>query len=650
MAQMLGLFLHLFQQFIGIGICRRLLEILLAKLFQRVCPLARESSNILTITGTDRRDVSTNQTPKHLRNARHEKPVASSPSGRSSSFRDESDIFQDATFNEGPSQPIRPQPVPRRPTPSPRTGGMDKTVWKAIRDANLPRSTATFERNGYAFWRLAAMFVEGLYNVVVRFCKNIAAKASESYLLIVFLFLALLAAGFISTSSGTSADYARGLIFDVQHTINHYIPYSLSHPATIFSPAEISGLERRMSSVESDIKYLKKQVAINKSSIEELKNRLPNYLLLKKKKNGDIEIPLDFWRALKNNIQTDPSLRPAEASAPKASGTSHIAYDWGKFLRQNDQELHAWHAQEFNKEWDNHISQAFKDSVPVSKQEVLQLLEQKLAEYKDEIYEEAKKIARKVYQQVEASSNSKSIGISKDDVKKISRSTFKQLISNQIEALSKVAMGKHTDSSLRRVNHFSPGLGASINPQYTTPTAGKANKSWNKLTFSGNPAPIPHPQVKAISRWEEPGDCWCAVPSEAKGGIQIAVLTPYYIYPDEVVIEHVNTDATLDNRSAPKEMELLVQLDSSVRDRVAEASEATFPDGPPEPFLDDEWVRIAKWTYDANASDNIQVFPVQIPLRDFNAASRDYIVRARSNYGHPSRTCFYRVRLHADLE
>ena len=220
---------------------------------------------------------------------------------------------------------------------------------------------------------------------------------------------------------------------------------------------------------------------------------------------------------------------------------------------------------------------------------------------------------------------------------------------------------------VHKVNYFSTGLGAVIDPWLTSPTKpGKLVHSfeagfvarffgWNTFVLRE-----PYAPVEALGPWQDIGDCWCAPP--AKGKAQLGVILPRHIVPTELVIEHIPRDATLDIGSAPKDVELWVQIhDAQDRDAVENAAFGTFqPDGesPLEArlnhdyfvkALDHTWVRIGKWRYDIFTGENVQTFPVAIHLEDFGVRVNKVAVRVKTNWGDRDYVCLYRLRLHGLL-
>ncbi|KAI9705474.1 MAG: hypothetical protein M1836_006229 [Candelina mexicana] len=206
----------------------------------------------------------------------------------------------------------------------------------------------------------------------------------------------------------------------------------------------------------------------------------------------------------------------------------------------------------------------------------------------------------------------------------------------------------------RMVNFFATGLGAVVDPYYTSPTMYPPS-TWkqdlaNRVFFLGRPNP--NPPVAALEGWEDIGDCWCSAHSKY-GKAQLAVLMPRTIYPTQVTVEHIPATATLDIGAAPREMELWAQIhDEDARGQITRSQDLDseeYQEAIPGISLDPTFVRIASWQYDIHSDSNVQTFPVQVDLRSFGVGVRRVIVRAKSNNGTSEYTCLYRIRMHGEL-
>ena len=168
----------------------------------------------------------------------------------------------------------------------------------------------------------------------------------------------------------------------------------------------------------------------------------------------------------------------------------------------------------------------------------------------------------------------------------------------------------------------------------------------------GNSIPVPNSPDTALMKWEEHGDCWCS-PSNADGfGPSLAVIMGSSIYPEQIVVEHIMSSASLEPGAAPKDMEILAWIpDSELFQAVSKMSDNIFNDDTVEPLRADNFVRIATFTYDIDAQENIQGFQTQLDMKALGAHTNKIIVRSKNNWsdGHVDYTCLYRVRVHGDV-
>ncbi|QVM07905.1 hypothetical protein D8B26_002601 [Coccidioides posadasii str. Silveira] len=256
----------------------------------------------------------------------------------------------------------------------------------------------------------------------------------------------------------------------------------------------------------------------------------------------------------------------------------------------------------------------------------------------------------------------------------------------------------------RKINWFSVGMGAFVDPYLTTKhRSGLLHRGAERAAGMRKT----NPPVAALTRWEEHGDCWCV--NDHTSEIQLAVLLGRPLVPEEVVIEHIQKEATLDPESAPREMELWVEyvarshaaapsttlpgfratgapgrsdqtatsspvstrrpelLESSAEARAAFAGPLSpsqhediistlrmaYPDEPETAYSHDtmlgsSFYRIGKFQYDINGKHNIQKFHLDAVIDLPNIRTKKAVLRVKSNWGSVN-TCVYRVRLHGHM-
>lgn len=261
----------------------------------------------------------------------------------------------------------------------------------------------------------------------------------------------------------------------------------------------------------------------------------------------------------------------------------------------------------------------------------------------------------------------------------------------------------------RRINFLSPGLGTIIEPYLTSPSITEQDtflQSVRRRLAGARPA---QPPITALTSWDDVGDCWCA--AKVSDGSRLATLLGRPIVPEEVVVEHISKDETLDPGAAPRHMELWVQykpqppkdydpsspdhdsphdpipsspsshsplppsaaqtptpLDpdnddyyaslslrafARLRETVLSTLRMVYPDEPEDAYSNDPYFgpyfyRVGKWEYDINASNNVQRFLLDAVIDMPGARVEKVVFRVKSTWGGEN-ACLYRLRLHGHL-
>jgi hypothetical protein len=296
-----------------------------------------------------------------------------------------------------------------------------------------------------------------------------------------------------------------------------------------------------------------------------------------------------------------------------------------------------------------------------SKAEILRIIRQSWEDNQKEIKTEMAGLSRKLEntsRQIQKL-HQEPAGLTANEVKAISEEVVRKVLPHaQIEALARSNLQQTVNYGLTRVNHFSKGTGAVIDPYNTSPNYVFPSqdvyfwKRWSRAMIL-NSIPAPKAPETALTRWEEHGDCWCSPSSSTDGfGTSLGVIMANTIHPDQVVVEHISPSAALEPGAAPREMELFALIDttSDTYNELKVLSESVF--GTDEEIsLPYGWVRIASFTYDKESTQNVQSFPVQLDMKALRASTNKIIVRSKNNWGGEKvgYTCIYRVRLHGEI-
>jgi hypothetical protein len=551
------------------------------------------------------------------------------------SYLSESALYGDATFTE---DVVTTPPRPGRKAARPPTDEADQqdVIEPAMEHLSLWMKLNTFIGRLYEpITSSAGTLATGLFRSFSSIFQSILSRWD---LLVLVLVLVSVGNLFYTSSTGDSLfeDDLQPAGFGISHQIRQWISSSVSSPLSYLNDLDVSNLQGRMSVVENELYSLKKQVGLNKEALEELRSILPEEMYLSKG-NGEADLPPNFWRALTQK-------GPKGSSATKDKSETISRSDWDDFLAQNEAKVKAWQAEVSEDSWAQHLREALKDGgVLVSRADVVEMIKKRWDQseilIKRQIKSEMGNVA-KVFGQAAAITKEEAIDL------------YKELT---VKAFAKTQDSKNVAYyQLQRPNHFSFGLGAVVNPSVTSPTYSfaKVRAWWPKrliLWSAGYGIPTPNPPAEALRRWDEAGDCWCSPAKGAGAGVQLGVLMANDLFPKEVVIEHIPKAATLDSTSAPREMELLAQIDDHKgQGTVGELSEKIFPDFY-ERHLGKEWILIGTWRYDLEEENHVQHFYPQIDLQSLGVSTRQLIVRAKNNQGNSDHTCLYRVRVHGEV-
>jgi hypothetical protein len=465
--------------------------------------------------------------------------------------------------------------------------------------------------------------------------------------------------------------------FDLKETIAEYFPapgYSNNdYGDHFFKPADAKLINKRIGALEEVVNSIEKRISgIVPDTIDQMKKILPDYLAVKKDRYGNLIIPEDFWAALQDKIRADDTLLKERINDPIDVGNGKDTVNhkelakevekaaksaWDKYMKHNANNLQNI----LNAKLTEKFPKLLAENGVATRDEVLELIRANWEDNSEDLSTAFGQLNKKVDSTTKAIEKlQRNPGtMTREEVTTIATDVLKKLIPHaQLEALAKANLKGATQNSLARPNHFSLATGAIVDPVITSPTyIFPGSDVWFPTrwmrAFIGNPVRQPNPARAALTRWEEYGDCWCAASTNSLGfGPSIGVITANNIFPDQIVVEHIPSTATLQPGSAPREMELVAYIgDLETYNAVKTASEGLFPDEAAELEHPYRYVRIATWTYDISG-ESVQSFPVQVDTRALGADANKFIIRAKNNWGVDETvpyTCLYRIKVHGEV-
>lgn len=201
----------------------------------------------------------------------------------------------------------------------------------------------------------------------------------------------------------------------------------------------------------------------------------------------------------------------------------------------------------------------------------------------------------------------------------------------RLESFAVANLIASAEVNMRKINHFSTGLGARVDPWKTSSTYVAKESYLTTFYRRFFTHQRRHSPIVALQKWDEPGDCWCAAPDDKdRGLVQLSVGLGHEMFPDQVTIEHLPKEASLDYTTAPKDIELWAKTN----EQVESFSECGLgPRG---------FVCLGKFKYNIHGPTHTQTFNLDINLREPVTKT---LLRVTDNWG-ADHTCIYRVRLH----
>lgn len=241
------------------------------------------------------------------------------------------------------------------------------------------------------------------------------------------------------------------------------------------------------------------------------------------------------------------------------------------------------------------------------------------------------------------------------------KSSDGQDVSSIIAKLVKDQVAMYGKDRIGRRDFAQYSAGGRVIPTLTSETLEIKPKGISgRLVFwaTGNGYAMGAPPVTALHHELNAGHCWPF--AGIQGRLGVALSSPVYI--SDITIDHVAAELAHDIRSAPREMEVWGLVDG--RDNVAkvkawkqakavsraealERGESVEEEVQPKD-VPKNYIRIASFTYDIHAEDNVQTFPVLPEIQTLGVDFGIVFLSVKNNWGQHHLTCLYRFRVHGE--
>lgn len=216
-----------------------------------------------------------------------------------------------------------------------------------------------------------------------------------------------------------------------------------------------------------------------------------------------------------------------------------------------------------------------------------------------------------------------------------------------------------------RINWFTPGFGAYIDVELSSPTAAICDPTWKPWPLGRffkqacPELPLSPPQKMALQTWEDPTlDRWCAPRSGGK--LQLTIEISRNISPYELVVEYMAREASPTGymNSAPREFELWARIeDVDERARVSAVVDEQYPEFWQDSNsqgrvllemrdLGEEYVPIGRWEYNMWQRENVQGFKIPRGIAGQFFSTDKLAIRVNSNWGNVEFTCINRLGMY----
>lgn len=425
--------------------------------------------------------------------------------------------------------------------------------------------------------------------------------------------------------------------------------------------------------------------------------------------DGTYSISDPHWSAIKTRIEQDPMLvsdRPASGQDRLLLSDQVIEYVdqhtskvWTDWLKANQDSIGKLQGkpgdtpsrtyQELYGDLEDMMNKRFQalgiEQGVVTRDEFITKFKESVASHKSEIASELQNLHSKLDQALGIALEAKATaeyagGVPREEVEEMIDQAMRLAISDAVlEAIAKGHLKAHLEQEvIRKKNYFNIIRGAIVDPKMTSTTytwapnddiksSTKAGRGWSFFKKSqqqafregGETMHQPSSPQSALERWDEDGECWCAgladhnnvTGSNSNAVADLGIYTADSVIPQYLVVEHIDSGASFDPKSMPRDIEFWILTPQDRRARtLSHWSTDRWPaikyNAASRKLLDKGYVKIGQFMYDNTiGKGESQLLQFSKELIDMDAQTQQVLVRATSNYGAEDHTCFYRLKL-----
>ncbi|KLO88158.1 uncharacterized protein LW93_5329 [Fusarium fujikuroi] len=463
--------------------------------------------------------------------------------------------------------------------------------------------------------------------------------------------------------------------------------------------------------VKKAVKKLTSKLSDQKKSLEKLEAKLPQFITMEtvngkpsipqqfyhglqdylkesgsflnmKKKGGNFEISTEKqWKAIVAGLGKDKDFQAKLTKVVDSGIEEKLPTFWDKWFKNNNKILEPLIEKAMAKTkaagsgagFDKKIAQIVNEQLGkqnqtvVTRSEFIKHLRNELATHQTTVQAELQELKSDMLTHIQESIRTAQLmapqGTSDAEMRKLIREIVVQTISDEVLGVGAKAK-IHEDWNTRlkhQVNFFAVGAGATIDNSLTTSVwdpwkKGIATEEALKRGISGL---HPLPAAAALLPWQDEGDCFCSVHDiDGSGryhGARISVHLGHLVVPTDIVIEHINKNATTDPLARPRQIEVFARFEDKMeRDQVFAITANWFRDDTTNRNvsvpLSDQFVKISDFEYVGNElNDGVHVQHIKDQFSNLGIGTDQIVVRSMGNYGAVDHTCFYRIRLFGNV-